>query len=76
MKQSSKGILSNKLDTLWKELGNIPPGKVSTYKAMAKKLKIKNPRLVGWMLKKNTQAPLIPCHRIIQSSLRIGALNE
>lgn len=57
---------------LWQLLLDIPEGKVSTYKAVATKLKLKNPRNVGYMLKQNEDAPEIPCHRIIQSSGMIG----
>ena len=66
---------TNNLEALWQLLKEIPEGKVSTYKAVAQKLKINNPRNVGWMLKQNTCAPLIPCHRIIQSSGHIGGYN-
>lgn len=60
------------LAELWKLLKKIPKGKVSTYKAVAKKLNLKNPRNVGWMLRNNPYAPLVPCHRIIASSGHIG----
>jgi methylated-DNA-[protein]-cysteine S-methyltransferase len=59
-------------EDLWQLLLSIPKGKVSTYKAVAKKLKLKNPRHAGYMLKQNEDAPEIPCHRIIQSSGMIG----
>ena len=60
------------LEKLWNLLEEIPKGHVSTYKAVAQKLKLKNPRNVGWMLKQNVNAPRIPCHRVIQSSGFIG----
>lgn len=63
------------LDALWLLLKKIPQGKVSTYKVLANKLKLSNPRNVGWMLKQNTKAPVIPCHRVIQSSGYIGGYN-
>lgn len=63
------------MEDLWKLLKRIPAGKVSTYKAVCEKLKLKNPRNVGWMLKHNENAPAIPCHRIIQSSGLIGGYN-
>ncbi len=63
------------MEDLWKLLKRIPAGKVSTYKAVCEKLKLKNPRNVGWMLKHNKKAPTIPCHRIIQSSGLIGGYN-
>jgi len=63
------------MEDLWKLLKKIPKGKVSTYKAVCEKLKLKNPRNVGWMLKHNENAPAIPCHRVIQSSGLIGGYN-
>lgn len=63
------------MEELWKLLKKIPPGKVSTYKVVCEKLKLKNPRNVGWMLKHNENAPAIPCHRVIQSSGLIGGYN-
>ncbi len=60
------------LEKLWNLLEEIPKGNVCTYKAVAQKLKLKNPRNVGWMLKQNEHAPRIPCHRVIQSSGFIG----
>lgn len=63
------------MNDLWKLLSKIPEGKVSTYKAVCEKLKLKNPRNVGWMLKQNENAPSIPCHRVIQSSGKIGGYN-
>ncbi len=63
------------LSDLWKLLKEIPRGNVSTYKAVAVKLKLKNPRNVGWMLKSNPFAPEVPCHRVIASSGHIGGFS-
>lgn len=63
------------MNDLWSLLKKIPAGKVSTYKAVCEKLNLKNPRNVGWMLKHNTNAPVVPCHRIIQSSGLVGGYN-
>ena len=63
------------LEELWKLLKKIPKGKVSTYKAISEKLRVPNPRNVGWMLKQNPHAPIVPCHRVIQSSGHIGGYN-
>ncbi|OGH15705.1 MAG: cysteine methyltransferase [Candidatus Levybacteria bacterium RIFCSPHIGHO2_02_FULL_37_10] len=46
----------------------IPKGKVATYKQIAKLAGIKNPRLVGFCLHKNTDPKNIPCHRVIKSN--------
>lgn len=50
----------------------VPKGKVTTYGAIAKKLKIKAYRAVGQALNKNPFAPKVPCHRVVSSSGHIG----
>ncbi len=52
-------------------LNKIPKGKVTTYKAIAKKLK-SSPRAVGKALNKNPWPIKIPCHRVIKSNGKIG----
>lgn len=47
-------------------LMTIPKGKVTTYGAIGKKLKI-NPRYVGRILHVNPNAPHVPCHRVVKS---------
>ena len=52
---------------------NIPKGKVSTYKRVAKK--IGRPyayRAVGNALHKNPLAPVVPCHRVVRSDGGFG----
>jgi len=49
----------------------IPKGKVSTYGAIAKKLK-SSPRAVGQALKHNPYAPIVPCHRVVSANGSIG----
>ncbi len=58
---------------VWEALLKIPQGKVSTYGAIAKE--IENPqasRAVGTAIGQNPIAFLIPCHRVIQASGKIG----
>lgn len=52
----------------------IPKGKVSTYGAIAKKLKLGGlgARAVGQALNKNPYAPRVPCHRVVASDGTIG----
>jgi|TARA_B100001750_G_scaffold247706_1_gene274437 O-6-methylguanine DNA methyltransferase len=51
----------------------IPKGKISTYKEIAKSLGNKNlVRIVGYILSKNTDRVNIPCHRVIRSNGEIG----
>ena len=49
----------------------VPKGKVTTYSAIAKKLK-SSPRAVGQALRVNPFAPAVPCHRVIKSDGSIG----
>jgi methylated-DNA-[protein]-cysteine S-methyltransferase len=49
----------------------IPLGCVTTYKDIAKVLKV-SPRLVARILSKNKKPILIPCHRVINADGSIG----
>lgn len=52
----------------------IPPGKVTTYGAIAKALRMPNhSRQVGATLAKNPYAPTVPCHRVVYSDGKVGA---
>lgn len=50
----------------------IPPGKVATYKIVAKKLRCKAYRAVGMALRANKNFITIPCHRVVCSDGRVG----
>ena len=52
-------------------LKKVPRGKVTTYGALARKLR-SSPRAVGQALRKNPFAPQVPCHRVIRSDGSIG----
>ena len=45
----------------------IPKGKITTYKIIAEKLGMKAYRAVGQALNKNPYAPIVPCHRVVNS---------
>jgi len=49
----------------------IPPGKITTYGALAKSLS-SSPRAVGGALRNNPYAPEVPCHRVIASDGFVG----
>lgn len=52
---------------------NIPKGKVSTYKELAKAVgSPKAYRAVGSALRRNPFAPKVPCHRVVASDLSLG----
>jgi len=50
----------------------IPPGRVSTYGALALHIGCASPRAVGQALRRNPFAPEVPCHRVIASDLTPG----
>jgi len=62
-------IFSKKVYGLCKK---IPKGRVSTYKEIAEALNCKAYRAVGNALNKNPYAPIVPCHRVINSNGFIG----
>lgn len=53
-------------------LRNVPKGKVTTYKALAKALGTKAYRAVGNAMNKNPYAPEVPCHRVVNADGAIG----
>ena len=53
-------------------LKKIPKGKVTTYKILAEKLGTKAYRAVGQAMRRNPNAPNVPCHRVINSDGSIG----
>lgn len=53
----------------------IPPGRVSTYGAVAHYLGCRSARAVGQALRRNPFAPKIPCHRVIAANLTPGGFN-
>ncbi len=54
-------------EKVYKLCKKIPKGKVSTYGNIARALNSKAYRAVGNALNKNPYAPIVPCHRIINS---------
>lgn len=58
---------------VWETLLKIPSGSLSVYGSIAQKIeRPKATRAVGSAIGKNPVAFLIPCHRVIQSSGKIG----
>ena len=56
---------------VYEVLKKVPRGKVTTYGAIARKLK-SSPRAIGQALRVNPFAPRVPCHRVIRSDGSIG----
>jgi methylated-DNA-[protein]-cysteine S-methyltransferase len=57
---------------LYELLSQIPQGRVTTYKELARKLKTKGYRAVGQIVGKNPNAPKVPCHRVVRSDGGLG----
>ncbi len=58
---------------VWKELQNIPYGKTKSYCEIAKNIGNKNSQIaVGNACNKNPIMVVIPCHRVISKSGKIG----
>ena len=53
-------------------LKKVPKGKVTTYKALAEALGTKAYRAVGNAMNKNPDAPIVPCHRVINANGSLG----
>jgi methylated-DNA-[protein]-cysteine S-methyltransferase len=59
-------------EKVWQLMKKIPKGKVTTYKIISQKLGTEAYRAVGTAVKKNPNAPAIPCHRVVKSDGSIG----
>lgn len=57
---------------VWDICRNIPKGRVTTYKDIAKALQTKAYRAVGNALNRNPYWPEVPCHRVICSDGKVG----
>jgi len=57
---------------VWEALRLIPRGRVTTYGAIARYLGTGAVRAVGTAVGKNPDAPIIPCHRVVPTSGKIG----
>lgn len=73
MKHASEKINWSKYSdfqiSVFKTVMKIPKGQTWTYGEVARKIgKPKGARAVGNALSKNTDAPLIPCHRVVAVS--------
>ncbi|MBU0953074.1 MAG: MGMT family protein [Nanoarchaeota archaeon] len=57
---------------VWLFIQQIPRGKVATYQTVAHAIRCASPRAVGQALKRNPDAPCIPCHRVVASTGLLG----
>ena len=60
-------------EKIYKKLLEVPKGKITTYGELAKAVGLKNgQRVVGKIMNKNPYPVIIPCHRVIMSTGKIG----
>lgn len=62
-------------ERVWNLMKRIPPGKVTTYKELAKALNSKAYRAVGNACHNNPYAPGVPCHRVVKSGGLVGGFS-
>ena len=63
-------------EKVYKITKKIPRGRVSTYGEIAHALNTKAYRAVGSALNKNPYAPIVPCHRVVNSNGKIGGFAD
>ena len=60
-------------EKVYKKLLNVPKGQITTYGDLANTVGLKNgQRLIGKIMNKNPYPILIPCHRVVMSTGKIG----
>ncbi len=58
---------------IFKKLLEVPKGQITTYGELAKAVGLKNgQRAVGRIMNKNPYPVIIPCHRVVMSTGKIG----
>ena len=58
---------------IYKKLLEVPKGQITTYGELAKAVGLKNgPRIIGKIMNKNPYPVIIPCHRVVMSTGKIG----
>lgn len=58
---------------IFKKLLQVPKGKITTYGELSKAVGLKNgQRVVGKIMNKNPYPVIIPCHRVVMSTGKIG----
>ena len=59
-------------ERVYQLLCRIPRGRVVTYGELARATGCNSPRAIGQILRRNPNAPAVPCHRVIRSDLTLG----
>ena len=59
-------------DKVYSLLKKVPKGSVTTYKDLARALNSKAYRAVGTAMRLNENAPVVPCHRVVNGNGFVG----
>lgn len=62
-------------EKIWSLMRKIPKGRVTTYKILAQQINSRAYRAVGNACRRNPYAPLVPCHRVVNSDGGIGGFS-
>ncbi len=62
----------NTFDKVYRVVGKIPKGKITTYGTISKIIGV-DPRVVGYALHANKDSKNVPCHRVINSKGKISS---
>ena len=58
---------------VYKKLLDVPKGQITTYGDLAKAVGLKNgQRIIGKIMNKNRFPVIVPCHRVVMSTGKIG----
>ena len=58
---------------IYKKLLEVPKGQITTYGELAKAVRLKNgQRIIGKIMNKNPYPVIVPCHRVVMSTGKIG----
>ena len=58
---------------IYKKLLEVPKGQITTYGDLAKAVGLKNgQRVVGQIMNKNPYPVIVPCHRVVMSTGKVG----
>jgi len=60
-------------EKIYKKLLEVPKGQITTYGELAKAVGLKNgQRIIGKIMNKNPYPVIVPCHRVVMSTGKIG----
>ncbi len=59
-------------EKIYQAVKQIPRGKVASYSWVARKVGLKDIRIVGWALHQNPSPQTIPCHRVVKKDGKLA----